>query len=84
MESKFTVGQIVRILPTEQLVELEQNGADITEEMMDYGGAEAIITSIILCHRWLFKDLPEYRLDIDQEDEEGPWVWYENLLAPLE
>ena len=52
--------------------------------MMDYGGAEAIITSVILCHRWLFKDLPEYRLDIDQEDEEGPWVWYENLLEPIE
>ena len=89
MKSKFTVGQRVRILPKEQLLELEHNGADITEEMFEYGGKEAtIIEATIIeatnCHRWLFKDLPEYRLDIDEEDEEGPWVWYEDLLEPIE
>lgn len=83
MESKFTVGQRVRILPTEQLVELEQNGADITEEMFEYGGKEATIIKVINHYRWLWNDLPEYRLDIDQEDGEGPWTWYENLLEPL-
>ena len=84
MKSKFTVGQRVRILPKEELVELEHNGADITEEMFEYGGKEATIIEVTNCHRWLFKDLPEYRLDIDEEDDEGPWVWYEDLLAPIE
>ena len=84
MKSKFTVGQRVRILPKEELVELERNGADITGEMFEYGGKEATITEATNCHRWLFKDLPEYRLDIDEEDEQGPWVWYENLLESIE
>lgn len=35
MENKFTVGQRVRILPKEQLVELEHNGADIIDEMIE-------------------------------------------------
>lgn len=82
MESKFTVGQKVRILPKEQLVELEHNGADITEEMFEYGGKEATIIEVSNCYRWLFKDLPEYRLDIDKD--EGPWTWYENLLEPID
>lgn len=84
MKATFTVGQRARILPKEHLVELEHNGADITEEMFEYGGKEATIKSVILCHRWVWNDLPEYRLDIDEEDEEGPWVWYENLLEPIE
>lgn len=84
MKSKFTVGQRVRILPKEQLVELQYNGADITEEMVEYGGKEATIVQVTACHYWLFKDLPEYRLDIDREDNQGPWVWYENLLAPID
>lgn len=83
MKCKFTVGQRVRILPKEQLVELEHNGADITEEMFEYGGKEATIIEVSNCNRWLFKDLPEYRLDIDKDDEQ-PWVWYENLLEPIE
>lgn len=83
MESKFTVGQKVRILPKEQLVELEHNGADITEEMVEYGGKEATIIEASNCYHWLFKDLPEYRLDIDKEDDQS-WVWYENLLEPIE
>ena len=84
MKNKFTVGQRVRVLPKEQLLELEHNGADITEEMFEYGGKEATIIEASNCYRWLFKDLPEYRLDIDKEDEQGPWVWYENLLEPIE
>lgn len=83
MKAAFTVGQRVRILPKEQLVELEHNGADITEEMIEYGGKEATIIEVSNCNRWLFKDLPEYRLDIDQEYEEH-WVWYENLLELIE
>lgn len=83
MQSKFTVGQRVRILPTEQLMELEHNGADITEEMFEYGGKEATIIEASNCYHWLFKDLPEYRLDIDKEDDQS-WVWYENLLEPIE
>ena len=84
MKSKFTVGQRVRILPKAQLVELERNGADITGEMFDYGGKEATIIEASNCYHWLFKDLPEYRLDIDEADNNGPWVWYENLLEPIE
>lgn len=80
MKSKFKVGQRVRILPKAQLVELQYNGADITEEMVEYGGMEATIIEASNCYHWLFKDLPEYRLDID----EGQWVWYENLLEPIE
>lgn len=83
MQSKFKVGQRVRILPTEQLMELEHNGADITEEMVEYGGKEATIIEASNCYHWLFKDLPEYRLDIDKEDDQS-WVWYENLLEPIE
>lgn len=83
MQSKFKVGQRVRILPTEQLMELEHNGADITEEMFEYGGKEATIIEASNCYHWLFKDLPEYRLDIDKEDDQS-WVWYENLLEPIE
>lgn len=78
MTSKFTVGQRVRILPKAQLVELEHNWADITEEMFEYGGKEATI--IEASNHWLFEDLPEYKLNID----EGEWVWYENLLEPIE
>lgn len=84
MKSKFTVGQRVRILPKEELVELERNGADITGEMFEYGGKEATIIEVSNYYRWLFKDLPEYRLNIDKEDEQGPWTWYENLLEPIE
>lgn len=80
MKSKFTVGQRVRILPKEELVELERNGADITGEMFEYGGKEATIKSVLPCHCWLSKDLSEYRLDIDERQ----WVWYENLLEPIE
>lgn len=35
MENKFKVGQRVRILPKEQLVELAHNGADITRVMFE-------------------------------------------------
>lgn len=84
MISRFTVGQRVRILPKAQLVELEHNGADIAEEMFEYGGKEATIIEASNYYHWLFKNLPEYRLDIDREDGEGPWVWYENLLEPIE
>lgn len=83
MESKFTVGQRVRIISKEQLVKLEHNGEDITEEMFEYGGKEATIIEASNCYHWLFKDLPEYRLDIDKEDDQS-WVWYENLLEPIE
>ena len=83
MENKFKVGQRVRILPKEQLIELQYNGADITEEMVEYGGREATIIEASNCYHWLFKDLPEYRLDIDKEDDQS-WVWYENLLEPIE
>lgn len=83
MECKFKVGERVRIIPKEQLVELEHNGADITEEMFEYGGKEATIIEATNCYRWLFKDLPEYKLDIDKDDEQ-PWVWYEDLLEPIE
>ena len=82
MENKFTVGQRVRILPKEELVELEHNGADITEEMFEYGGKEATIIEATPNYLWSYEDLPEYRLDIDQE--ELSWVWYENLLEPIE
>lgn len=84
MISKFTVGQRVRILPKAQLVELEHNGADITEEMFEYGGKEATIIEVTNCYHWLFKNLPEYRLDIDRNDDGGSYVWYENLLEPIE
>lgn len=84
MQSEFKVGQRVRIISKEQLVKLEHNGEDITEEMVEYGGKEATIIEASNCYHWLFKDLPEYRLDIDKEDNQGPWVWYENLLEPIE
>lgn len=83
MQSEFKVGQRVRIISKEQLVKLEHNGADITEEMFEYGGKEATIIEASNCYHWLFKDLPEYRLDIDKEDDQS-WVWYENLLEPIE
>lgn len=83
MQSKFKVGQRVRIISKEQLVKLEHNGEDITEEMFEYGGKEATIIEASNCYHWLFKDLPEYRLDIDKEDDQS-WVWYENLLEPIE
>lgn len=38
MENKFKVGQKVRIVSKEQLVELEHNGADIIDEMIEAGG----------------------------------------------
>lgn len=80
MKNKFTVGQRVRVLPKEQLLELEHNGADITEEMVECGGKEATIIEVSNCHYWLYEDLPEYRLDIDK----SLWAWYENLLEPIE
>lgn len=43
MENKFKVGQKVRILPKEQLVELAHNGEDIARVMFEYGGKEATI-----------------------------------------
>lgn len=72
MQSRFTVGQRVRILPIKQLVELERNGADIAEDMFEYGGKE---TTILNAHN----NLVAYYLDID----EGEWVWYDNLLEPI-
>ena len=77
MKSKFTVGQRVRILPTEQLVELEQNGADISEEMFEYGGKEAKILETLSNH---YNGLLVCILDIDENE----WLWYENLLEPIE
>ena len=86
MRNKFKEGQRVRILPKTQLMELEQQGGDMAMEMFKYGGKEATIKSVLDSCRWLWEDLPEYILDIDNEDEdeERLWVWYENLLEPIE
>lgn len=78
MENKFKVGQKVRIVPKAQLVELAHNGEDIARVMFEYGGKEATI--IEASNHWLFEDLPEYKLNIDESE----WVWYENLLEPIE
>lgn len=78
MNNIFNVGQRVKILSKEQLKDLCHQGDDITAEMFEYGGKEATI--IEASNHWLFEDLPEYKLNID----EGEWVWYENLLEPIE
>ena len=77
MENKFKEGQRVRILPKAQLAELKQTGADISEEMLDYGNKEAIILETISNH---YTGLLVCILDIDENE----WLWYENLLEPLE
>lgn len=79
MQSKFKVGQRVRILPKEQLVKLEHNGADITDEMIEAGGKIVTILYVVPRYLWLTPTMPEYRVE-----EESEWIWYENLLEPIE
>ena len=76
MESKFTVGQSVKIISKSQLRELKQQGEDISKKMFKYGGEEAVI----LEPPKFYNDLLAYTLDIDEND----WLWYENLLEPIE
>ena len=78
MENKFRVGQRVRIISKEQLVELEHNGEDITDEMIEVGGKIVTILYVVPRYLWLTPTMPEYRV------EESEWTWYENLLEPIE
>lgn len=78
MENKFKVGQRVRILPKEQLVELEHNGADIIDEMIEAGGKIVTILYVVPKYLWVTPTMPEYKVD------ESLWTWYENLLEPIE
>lgn len=78
MENKFTVGQKVRIVPKEQLVELEHNGEDIIDEMIEAGGKIVTILYVVPKYLWLTPTMPEYKV------EESYWTWYENLLEPIE
>lgn len=78
MENKFKVGQKVRILPKEQLVELEHNGADVIDEMIECGGKIVTILYVVPKYLWLTPTMPEYKVD------ESLCTWYENLLEPIE
>lgn len=80
MENKFKEGQRVRILSKEQLKDLCHQGEDVAAEMFEYGGMEATIIEVRPQRFWLWRDLPEYKLNIDDEY----WVWYENLLEPID
>lgn len=79
MQSEFKVGQRVRIIPKEQLVKLERNGEDITDEMIECGGKIVTILYVLPRYLWLTPTMPEYRVE-----EESEWTWYENLLEPIE
>jgi hypothetical protein len=79
MENKFKVGQKVRIVSKEQLVELEHNGADIIDEMIEAGGKIVTILYVVPKYLWLTPTMPEYKVE-----EEPVWTWYENLLEPIE
>ena len=77
----FEEGQEVRILPIKELLRLKiDNDADIVLSMLKYGGYKAKITMVIPQEQWLCENMPEYELNIDNQS----WVWYENLLEPIE
>lgn len=79
MNNIFNVGQRVKILSKEQLKDLCHQGDDITAEMFEYGGMEAVIVSVRDNTRWAYEDRPEYKLNIDNEY----WVWYQGILDSL-
>lgn len=81
MKNKFEEGQEVRIVPIKELVRLKiGDGIDIVPPMFKYGGYKAKITTVIPQEQWTCEDIPEYELDADNRW----WIWYENLLEPIE
>lgn len=79
MKNKFEKGQKVKIISKEQLKDLCHQGEDIAAEMFEYGEMEATIVSVRDQNRWVYKDRPEYKLNIDGEY----WVWYQGILEPI-
>lgn len=77
----FKEGQEVRIVPIKELVRLKiYDDVDIVIPMFNYGGYKAKITRVIPQEEWICEDMPEYELDADNRC----WIWYENLLEPIE
>lgn len=78
----FEEGQKVKILPKEELNAMFFQGvSDIVVTMIQYGGCETTIREVIPQEHWTCEDMPEYYIEADTGD---PWVWYHNLLKPIE
>ena len=77
--SKYNIGDRVRIKSVEQLKDLRNRGADITQEMIEYGGRIVTIRYILPKCIWVSSVMPGYKMK-----EIPTWTWYENLLEPLE
>lgn len=78
----FKEGQKVKILPSIILEHMMYCGiSDVVVNMIPYGGFETKIREVIPQEQWTCEDMPEYLLEVDKDD---PWVWYNNLLEPIE
>lgn len=78
----FEEGQKVKILPSIILEHMMYCGiSDIVVTMIPYGGFETKIRKVIPQEQWTDKNVPEYFIEADTGD---PWVWYHNLLEPID
>ncbi len=75
----FKEGDQVRIKSSKELKELRDQGHDITSEMIECGGKIVIIDYILPKSLWITPSVPEYRVE-----EIPEWLWYQNLLEPIE
>ena len=75
----FKEGQEVRIVPVEELVRLRDD-VDIVCEMFQYGGYKTKIARVVPEKEWWHPDIPEYELEVDNKF----WIWYNEILEPIE
>ena len=77
--STYNIGDQVRIKWSKELKELRDKGEDITSEMIECGSRIVTIGYIVPESLWITPSVPEYRVE-----EIPEWIWYENLLEPIE
>lgn len=77
--SRVKVGDKVKIKSKEELKWLNSHDVDVVDIMYRYADRYATITKVIDKELWYDADIPEYKLDIDNDC----WTWYEILFEKL-